>query len=170
MASDKRQHYQAVLADLEAQRAALDQAIAAIRLVMAQQPPELPRAVGVGAPGELRSDAFIGLTIPDAVKKFLQTVKEKQTSEQIAEGLRRGGFQSNAKDFAASVQTTLRRYVEENSDMVRVGKTEWGLPEWYGPRVRRKGPLNGKDRDEGHKSPDEDASDEPSEREGASKH
>ena len=126
-----------MLADLEAQRTALDQAIAAIRGVMERRSGSL---LTTGpAPASVTSDTFLGLSIPDAAKKYLQMAGEKRTTQQICDALVAGGFVTKAKDFPSSVQTTLRRYIDEHDDLIRIGNTknEWGLPGWYGPRARQ---------------------------------
>jgi hypothetical protein len=121
--------YAAVLADLEARRDALDAAIAAIRLFAGQGP--VP-AAGGAAPSakfdthEIPTDAFHGMSIADATRKYLAAVKRKQSTRQIKESLLAGGLHSTSKNFT----TTLYSVLERQEDIVRVGK-DWGLASWY---------------------------------------
>jgi hypothetical protein len=143
MSTDTTIDYAAVLADLEARRNALDAAIAAVRLIAGQAP--LPTVV---APSdqpkldvhEIPTDAFHGMSIADATRKYLAAVRRKQSTRQIAEALETGGLHSTAKNFTTTVYTVLER----QSDIVRVGK-DWGLASWYpglnrGAKVKRTKP------------------------------
>ncbi len=137
--------YQAVLAELEAERSRLDAAIAYFRLKLGEPagaPPEegvseadLP-AIVRSAPLRLESDTFWGMGAPDAAKKYLGMVKKKQSATIIARALLAGGLVTEAKNFYTTLYTTLRR-LEAAGELVKIG-SEWGLPEWYPARRREK--------------------------------
>src|SRR3990172_4668958 len=103
-------NYDAVLADLEAKRAGLDEAIAGIRkyLRLKGQVTSAPQADQgrIIDPNAIPSDAFFGMTIPDAIRKYLGIVKKPRTSKDIAEALVRGGITHTSKNFYATVATT----------------------------------------------------------------
>lgn len=128
--------YEAVLSDLEAKRAALDVAIAALRQVR-----NAGAHTGIGTAGVIRQidpenipdDAFFGLSIGEAAKKYLGMVKRKQSTREIAEALDRGGLPHTSSNFLNTVTTMLSRQARSDSDLVKVGR-EWGLAAWYGNR------------------------------------
>lgn len=129
--------YAAVLADLEAKREALDAAIVAIRLMpgLGPFPASIAPGAGLGAAGpsaaameaaDIPQGAFLGLSISDAARKYLDAVKKKQSTKQIADALIRGGVHSTSGNFTTIVYSVLGR----QSDIVRVGG-DWGLAIWY---------------------------------------
>src|SRR5579864_1861905 len=102
--------YAAFLADLEAKKASLEQAIIAVRSAIAMgaagQPGDVSGISSTSSPsvsslhnGEVPAGAFLGKSIPDAAKLYLEIVKKKQTSKEIADGLKRGGIESASKNF-----------------------------------------------------------------------
>jgi hypothetical protein len=131
-------NYEAVLADLRAQREELDRTIELIerRLVGLGIAPTPDRAAPRidSEPREMASDTFFGMSIPDAIKKFLSMVKKKQPTTAITTALNAGGLQHTSKSFYSTVFTVLRR-LEGRGEIVRVGK-DWGLVEWY-PGLRK---------------------------------
>src|SRR6266852_4822406 len=104
--------YAAIVADLEAKRNALDQTIAAFRAAHAlgalgqagefPLPPNglVPSVFGPSTfvpsvtGGEVPAGAFLGKSIPDATKLYLEIVKKKQTSREIAQALHKGGMET----------------------------------------------------------------------------
>src|SRR5687768_14116537 len=91
--------YEAVLADLEAKRSALESAIAGIRQVLNLG---AHSATGTIPPKEsaiIENDTFFGMSIGDAAKKFLRMTKRKQPAAKIAEALDFGGLQHTSKSF-----------------------------------------------------------------------
>lgn len=131
--------YELVVADLEAKRAALEAAIAAFRQVL-----NIGAHVSLGSavqgaskpidPATIPDDAFFGLSIGEACKKYLQMVKRKQSVKEIADALDRGGLPHTSSNFAATVATMLNRAAKADPELVRVGRGEWGLAGWYGNR------------------------------------
>jgi hypothetical protein len=140
--TEKKLDYAAFLADLEAKRAVLDQAIASLRAVMAGG--ALAGSVGdamlAGVTdglhgGEVPAGAFHGKSVPEAAKLYLSIVKQKKSTREIAEALVKGGMQSNAKNFEITVGTGLYRASKNSGEIVRV-KGAWGLAEWWPAGVR----------------------------------
>src|SRR5580704_9041499 len=124
MATDndkKMLDYGAFLADLEAKRAVLEQAIASIRAVMASgalavsmgdSMPPMADSVSLGLHGgDVPVGAFLGKSIPEAAKLCLQIVKRKLTSREIADSLLKGGIETTAKtsSFPSIVHSILAR-------------------------------------------------------------
>jgi hypothetical protein len=143
MAANKSQ-YEAVLADLEAERARLDQAIGVLRRQLGKDP--LPPAGGDGGSGDARPasgspiprNAFSSMSLPESIKAYLRAANERQTPKQIHDGIVRGGFHTTAKKLYANVYTTLLR-LEGAGEAVKVDNA-WGLAEWY-PGMRRSGKI-----------------------------
>jgi hypothetical protein len=131
--------YDALLADLRTRRARLDAAISVIEDLVASGDLAGVATTSIGSPSygansdqEIPSDAFFGMTITDATKKYLGMVKKKQSTKQIMDALERGGMPHKAKKFYLTVYTTLRRADKaKRHEIVKVGN-DWGLPEWYG--------------------------------------
>ena len=136
MAGEQAFDVEAAIAALEAQKAGIDDAIAALRRYQAMglqgsSTTNEPRSVD---PANIPGDAFFGLSIGEAAKKYLGIVKRKQSIREIAEALDRGGLPHASGDFVATVATMLRRHATKDSDLVRVGRGDWGLAGWYGNR------------------------------------
>lgn len=145
--------YAAVLADLEAKRAQLDNAIAGIRVMLGLPSGPLVGSASLPQPAasaaEIASDAFFGLSIPDAAKKFLAMRKRTATTPEIVDGLKRGGQQNAASEnFANTVGSVLARVYSSGAGIVRVARGTWGLAEWYPNKPRKPGPKNNDDKDE----------------------
>jgi hypothetical protein len=140
-------HYEAVLEDLERQRAGLDQAIAVIRQLLGRGPTNGAHGIGdpippierpVAGATDIPRNAFTGTSLPDAIKGYLRMVNKRQTPKQIHDGIVRGGFHTRAKKLYANVYTTLLRLEQGSSkDIVKI-ENEWGLGEWY-PSMRKVG-------------------------------
>ena len=129
--------YNAVLADMEAKRAALDSAIIGIRQwlslggssedsqgassVFFEKKPETP---------ELKFDTFFGLSIPDAIRKFLGMMKRPQSVSDITKALHTGGLTTTSKNLLTTVGSTLSRLKQVDGDLVSV-QGKWALRQWY---------------------------------------
>jgi hypothetical protein len=98
----------------------------------------------VGGDGSVPAGAFLGKSIPEAAELFLQIVKGKRTSRDIAEALKRGGMESKAQNFAQNVHSALDRARKTgNSELVKLDRSYWGLRQWY-PAGIGVGATNGK--------------------------
>jgi hypothetical protein len=88
--------------------------------------------------GEIPAGAFLGKSIPEAVKAYLSLVKKKQTTREISEALVKGGMETSGKgSFETIVSSALYR-VRNQGDIVRV-KGAWGLSEWWPAGIRAAG-------------------------------
>src|SRR5579863_6215867 len=110
--------YTAIIADLEAKKAALDATITAFRAAQAAgalgQPGDASVSPSLAAPfaasgGEVPVGAFLGRSIPEAAKLCLQIVKRKMTTREIADALKKGGIESTSKSFPMIVHSILDR-------------------------------------------------------------
>ena len=137
--------YRAFLADLEAKKAVLDQAIASVRAVIASGAQaisvgdSLPlmtdsAAIGVHG-GEVPVGAFLGKSIPDAAKLCLQIVKRKMTTREVADALLKGGIETTSKKFSTILHTILTRATRAGNGIVKLDK-HWGLSDWYPAGLR----------------------------------
>lgn len=145
--SESKLDYGALLSDLEAKKAVLDQAIASIRAAMAagalgatEGMSYVKLAGTLVTPslhnGEVPTGAFLGKNIPDATRLYLSIVKKKQTSQEIAQALRDGGMETASKNFEGMVHSILTRASKKNSaEIVKVGRA-WALAEWYPAGIR----------------------------------
>lgn len=129
--------YDAVLADLRAQKERIDTTIALL---------ESLRASGVASPvsgiaaaqakpkdagKEIGPGAFLGMNIPDATKKLLQINRRQMQTTEIVGELERGGLMLTSIDKVNTVGSTLLRRFYTIGDIVRVSRGIWGLQEWY---------------------------------------
>lgn len=141
--------YGLFLADLEAKRAALDQAIASIKSLMASgalaagssdplaSPNGGPAIALYSGMGEVPVGAFLGKSIPDAARLCLQIVKRKMTSKEIAESLQKGGIETKGKTrFNAIVHSVLTRLYKTHKGIEKFEGSRWGLAEWVYPGLR----------------------------------
>lgn len=133
-------NYQQLLADLEQEQENIERMIVWVKGKM-QQADAVERIVATGpktgTDGRARlprvamaADAFFRMSVPDAIKKFLNIVKAPRTAQDITAGLDAGGLTHQAKNLYATVYPTLLR-MEEAGDVVRLGNRQWGLTEWY---------------------------------------
>ncbi len=144
--NENKLDYGAILADLEAKRAVLDQAIASLRAALAAGALGAAEGVSymnlagtiVNPPnygGEIPAGAFLGKNIPDSAKLYLSMVKKKQTSQEIARALREGGMETTSKNFEGMVHSLLNRASKNYGEIVKVGRA-WALAEWYPAGIR----------------------------------
>jgi hypothetical protein len=140
--------YNAVLADIEARIARLQTAAETVREILsAAGGPSNGSSPGGGPPGSTRPDAFLGKSIPDATKKHLETVREKQSTQAVIDALAKGGL-PRAK--YSTVYAILRRREKQVGDIINM-KGDWALQEWY-PNYR-KAKAVGKDGENGDTAP-----------------
>ena len=125
--------YKAVLGDLKARRAALDQAIAAIEAIVGD--PGILALPGnsssAATPGQvnIEPDTFFALTSVEATKKYLGMVGKAQSTGQIADALNRGGLQVKEDSVASLLQRASR---SGDPDLAGLKRGMWGLKRWYG--------------------------------------
>ena len=144
-------YYAAVLADLEAQRAKIDTAIAAIQalqtagLSMPSAAPSFPGSPSSGTPAlttdsvlEIPLDAFHRMSVSQAIKKFLgMRGRRPATTAQIVEALAAGGQAgSDGANFNVVVNNTLSRMQAPNGGISKVKRGVWGLSEWYDSKLK----------------------------------
>jgi hypothetical protein len=133
--SDQPINYEAVLADLENRKSQLEAAIAGIRLIMGQPGtnPSGPAGGGGYSGSTPAHDAFIGMSIPEAAKKHLTTVRKKLSTQELMTAMEAGGLPPSKYN---TVYAILRRRENQVGDIINM-KGDWGLAEWY-PNYRRK--------------------------------
>jgi hypothetical protein len=136
--------YMAILADLEAKKAALEQAIASFRNALALGALGASDVANALVPsvfgpstfvpsitgGEIPAGAFLGKSISEAAKLYLEIVKKKQTTREIADALPKGGIESTSKkNWIPIVHAALVR-IHKAGALVKIGN-QWGLAVWY---------------------------------------
>ena len=132
-------NYAAVLADMEAKRAQLDSAIAAIKVlmeqtgVMAATAPPVPR---ISSLSKVPSNAFVGLSIADAVRRLLEMMQRRLTVKEILQGLQAGGLKPNKYRNVYAIMRDREAY---KADIIKIDR-QWGLAEWN-PELRPRSNL-----------------------------
>jgi hypothetical protein len=126
---------------LRAKRAALDTLISAYETAQALgalgQPGDVSSFSGNGISGEaveLPVGAFLGKSIPAAIKLYLSAVKKKQTIKEISKALQDGGVETTASNFETVVTGALNR-LKGATEVLRF-KDGWGLSEHYNEALR----------------------------------
>lgn len=128
--------YEAVLADLRAQRDKIDHAIAVITSLRTGSPmPGGAASTPSEAPVVETAGMFLGMSITDATKKLLALRKQTMGNADIARALQLGGLAMTSKDPVNTVGSVLTRRFNEVGDVVKVGRGIWGLKEWYPGRT-----------------------------------
>lgn len=141
--------YEAVLADLRAQKERIDTTITLLESLRAGGA-AVPAAQGSfanqtavkpkdDAGGEIGPGTFFGMTIHDATMKLLRTQRREMQTTEIVPELERGGIRLTSGDKANTVGSILLRRFYNVGDLVRVGRGRWGLQEWYPGRKFPKG-------------------------------
>ena len=118
----------AVIADLEARRAAIDQTIATLRALKGEPSPLLPGA-GASPQGGIEAGTFFNLNIAEATKKYLNMVGKAQSTKQVSDALRKGSLEVKDESVAAILQRVVRA---GDPELVNVGRGMWGLKRFYG--------------------------------------
>jgi hypothetical protein len=142
MPDEKTSKYAAMLADLEAERMKIDNAIIAIKQLMGVEGSDTPPPTATGSAqswpktadlsSQVEFDTFFSLSIPEAIKKFLAMKKRPQTVSAITEAFKQGGLSTTATDLLSTVTATLARMRKSApQEVVVVRRGEWGLKEWY---------------------------------------
>ena len=111
--------YAAVLADLEAKRSDIDNAIAGVRqLLNLGTDPNVSPTMRERA-DQLRSDSFFRMSLPAAILKFLDMAKCPQSASEVMTALLSGGFKTTSKNFTPLVSSNLSR-LKANGELVNV--------------------------------------------------
>jgi hypothetical protein len=105
---------------IQAKKAQIEQAIAALKAVMA--------AASGSSDGSMQGasiapNAFLGMNIPDVVKKYLSVVRQKKSTQDLMKA-------RHAAIAYSSIYAVLRRRQRQIGDIVNM-KGDWGLAEWY---------------------------------------
>jgi DNA-directed RNA polymerase delta subunit len=124
--------YEAVLSDLYAKRDEIESAINTILFLQGSGSSALPSGVANGAvrparSGVIPSNAFFGMSLVDASKKYIELSQAKRTLPQIVKGLEEGGMPPQKP---GTVYAALRRRESTVGDIMKVGE-EWGLKDWF---------------------------------------
>lgn len=85
---------------------------------------------------ELPINAFRGMTLNEAIKLFFQSVQRKQTASEIAEGLKRGGLVSTAKDVGPTIRSALNK-LKADGVLLRF-PDGWDLAEAHSAAIRNR--------------------------------
>jgi hypothetical protein len=130
----------AIIRNLKARRADLDTSIASLERAYGSTISDDGLSSPIvlnGAdqlPTELPRGAFLGKSLPAAVKLYLSAMKKKQTIREIATALREGGVESTSDNFENVITGCLNR-MKSNGELLRF-KDGWGLPEFYPESLR----------------------------------
>lgn len=132
--------YAAVLSDLRAKRAQIDQTIT---LLEGLQGGNSVKAGALSAAGtgnaSLKGETaivetagmYLGMSIVDASKKLLAMRKRTLGNVDIAREIQAGGLVLGGADPVNVVGSVLTRRFNQVGDVVKVGRGIWGLKEWY---------------------------------------
>jgi hypothetical protein len=126
-----------LLAELEKELADLQTTISFLKRRMGVQANGAVAATAQGRPADTDSSdkPYLGMSILEASRKFLQRVREPKAPSEIAEALKHGGVHSRSLDFNGIVRTTLFKRGHEVG-IEKFGNGRWGLQEWRPGRSR----------------------------------
>jgi hypothetical protein len=144
--SQESSPYDAVIADLEAKRDQMSAMIENLKQMRGLANSVVTANLSVtpiaGVMTTISHDAFFGMTILDAAKKYLSIVKKTVPHPQLCDALLEGGFKTSAANFREVVRSTLGRH----PDFIKVNG-QWGLDAWYG-RGRKARPRENNNEEE----------------------
>lgn len=120
--------YEAVIADLEAKIATMQATVDNLRALSGSSRGTTPTPIqqSSGSNVVFPTDAFFGMTVGDAVKKYLGGTKKTANVATISEALVAGGWKTSAKNIPENVRAIISR----TAGIVRING-EFGLAEWY---------------------------------------
>jgi DNA-directed RNA polymerase delta subunit len=81
---------------------------------------------------EVQPWQFMGKSQPEAAKALLGLVKHPLTTEEIVDGIRRGGVEVKGK------KNTFYAILNRSDEFARFGRNTWGLTDWPGRKTARK--------------------------------
>lgn len=136
----------AMILDLQKMRSSIDAAIgnltAALSASGAMVPTDESLSAGISPantfdsqPTELPRGAFLGMSLPAAVKLFLTAMRKKQTIREIATALREGGIESTSPNFEGVVTGCLHR-MKSRGELLSFKDGGWSLAEFYPEGLR----------------------------------
>jgi hypothetical protein len=133
--------YTVMIADLQAKRAAIDAAIMSLVAASGAMIPVGDGGVSYAQQGssdsrpvELPRGAFLGKSLPAAVKLYLSAVVKKKTIKEIATALREGGVESTSGNFEGVITGCVHR-MKSNGELLQF-KDGWALAEFYPQHIR----------------------------------
>ncbi len=85
---------------------------------------------------ELPVNAFRGMTMSEAIKLLMKSVQRKQTTAEIAEGLKNGGLVSTAKDIMPTLRNALS--VLKGQGVLLRFSDGWDLAEAHSAMIRHR--------------------------------
>lgn len=137
MASQNDQnHYEAVIADLEAKRDELNRSIAMLRQMSGI--PAIPSALPLNADdlplersqGSAGDNPFLGMKVHDAAKNILANKRKPMSPADLVEEMEAGGLLLTGNK-TNSVGSILNRRQKQVGDIVSPERGKWALKEWY---------------------------------------
>jgi len=128
-------NYEALLSELVEERANLDRMIAWVQRRIDKGdfsvPPPTPQpSSGILRFPRLRPDQFFKMSVPEAIRAFLNIMKRPQSARDITDALEAGGLSHRAQDLYQTVFPTLQR-MKGKGEVDKLANGEWGLAEWY---------------------------------------
>jgi hypothetical protein len=131
--------YTVMIADLQTKRAAIDAAIMSLVAASGAMVPVGDGSVSYAQqadsrPVELPRGAFLGKSLPAAVKLYLSAVVKKKTIKEIATALREGGVESTSDNFEGVITGCVHR-MKSNGELLQF-KDGWALAEFYPQHIR----------------------------------
>ncbi len=135
-----------MLVNLQKMRAGIDSAIAGLTVAIAASGAMVPNVESGDAglftsqgnanqqPMELPRGAFLGKSLPAAIKLYLSAVMKKQSIREIAAALKDGGVESMSDNFEGVITGCLNR-MKMSGEILRFDDG-WALAEFYPERLR----------------------------------
>lgn len=136
----------AMLINLQKMRAGIDSAITGLTVAIAASgamvpnldsgdaSPFIPQSNVNQQPMELPRGAFLGKSLPAAIKLYLSAVMKKQSIREVATALRDGGVETTSDNFENVITGCLNR-MKANGEILRFDDG-WALAEFYPERLR----------------------------------
>jgi hypothetical protein len=87
---------------------------------------------------EVQPWQFLGRSQPEAAKELLKMVGHPLTTEEILEGIKKGGVEVGGDKY------TFYSILNRQDDLGRAKKNTWGLSDWAGVTKRKKKPKEEK--------------------------
>jgi 2-iminoacetate synthase ThiH len=131
--SDTPINYEAVLADIDAR---IDKLQATRQGIV-----ELMSTTGTTPSGSGRAKDYLGMSIPEAAKKYLGSQRAKQSTQDVMKALEEGGLPPSKY---STVYAILRRREKQVGDIINM-KGDWALAEWYPNHRKRTKQEEGED-------------------------